>query len=310
MAGMEAFSMVNNGSHNNKWAFTLVELLVVIAIIVLLFALLMPALSRVRKYSTTTICMSYLHAYTVIGSLYLSDNNGFFPQRPDEWLYTDAANSDAHPIGCRWHDRALGPESEIMQTRTKYRGRMWAYSYFDNSAIHPCPLFRDIARHKGCENPAHRKDIDIVPQYNFTMNAYLGSTREGGVLKESDVRDPANVFFFAEENSWSVPGKARGLVEKIKPVPLSTKALDDTVLTISPSPQASDCFATYHNTSSDDLNNGSGNVAFVDGHIESIRAEDQLRKNMHNGNSRLGPAGNLFWAWASKSPPPCGWDKQ
>jgi hypothetical protein len=81
-------------------------------------------------------------------------------------------------------------------------------------------------------------------------------------------------------------------------------------LLVTPTPQAEDCFATYHGVPRRDLNRGSGYVVFIDGHVDSIRANDQLRKTMHDGNSRLGPAGNLFWSWADKSLPPGGWDAQ
>lgn len=291
-----------------KRAFTIWELLCIIAIIALLIAFFMPALVRVRSYSTETICQSYLRQYSRMGLLYLEDNDGFFPKEASEWLYTKASISKAHPIGCRWHDRAMAPSGEIMLTSQQYQGKMWSYIGYITSR--PCPTFRRFAKTRGCENPEHNDRLDIVPQYSYTMNGYLGTTQEGGVLRESEVRNPSEVFFFAEENSWSVRPDHPEFPARWLTAPLSTKALDDTVLLIRPTPQAGDCFATYHNAPSGDLNRGYGNVAFIDGHVETIRARDQLRKNMHGGNSYLGPAGNLTWAWASKSPPPGGWDAQ
>lgn len=289
-------------------AFTIWELLCVLAIVILLFALLMPALVRVRATSTDVICQSYLRQYNIAGLLYLEDNDGVFPEGSNEWLYTKESISEAHPIGCRWHDRAMAPSGEIMRASQQYQGRMW--SYINEIAVGTCPTFRRFARTRGCENPEHNDELDIEPQYSYTMNGYLGTTQDGGVLRESEVRDPSRVFFFAEENSWSLRPDHSKFPARELAAPLSTKALNDTVLLIRPTPQAGDCFATYHRAPSKDLNRGSGNVVFIDGHVEMISVEDQLRKNMHGGNSYLGPAGNLSWAWASKSPPPGGWDAQ
>lgn len=299
--------MINNIAMDTKRAFTIVELLCVIAIIILLVGLLMPALSRVRQQSTMIVCGSYMKQYGQMGQLYLEDNDGIFPE-PGEWLYTTKSDSESHPIGCRWHDRAMSPHGEIMRASPEYRGKMWAY--FEQIRIGPCPTFRRFARSRGCENSNHKQDIDINPQYSYTMNGYLGSKQEGGVLRVSEVRDPSRVFFFAEENSWSLRPDHPTFGARWLSAPLSTKAMDDTVLFMTPTPQAEDCFATYHNAPRGNLNRGSGNVVFIDGHVESISAEDQLRKTMHGGNSRLGPAGNLSWAWANKSRPPDGWDGQ
>ena len=90
---------------------------------------------------------------------------------------------------------------------------------------------------------------------------------------------------------------------------MSTKALDDQVLSITPTPEARDCIATCH-SGSGDLNRGFGNIAYIDGHVEMIQAEDQLRKNMHGGESIFGPGGNLWLAWASELAPPGGWEGQ
>ncbi|MHC4086872.1 MAG: prepilin-type N-terminal cleavage/methylation domain-containing protein [Planctomycetota bacterium] len=290
----------------SKRGFTIWELLCVIFIIALLLALLMPALSRVRQVSTRMVCGSYLSGYGRAGLIYLNDSDGVFPE-PSEWLYTKKTDSKEHPIGCRWHDQAMAPHREIITETQEYQGKMW--EYIGEMGIRPCPTFRRYARSRGCENPDHNSDIDIKPQYSYTMNGYLGTTKEGGVLKLNEVRDPG-VFFLSEENSWSLRPDHPKYPARWLSAALSTKALDDTVLLISPTPEAKDCFATYHRVSSGGLNRGSGYVLLVDGHVELINVEDQLRKNTHGGKSTLGPAGNLHAAWASETPPPGGWDAQ
>lgn len=233
--------------------------------------------------------------------MYLSDNDDTCPD-PNEWLFTRKSYRPDHPRGCRWHDQVFSPHGEIMRTSPEYQGKLW--HYFGDGTIYPCPIFRDLDRSKICENPNHIRSIDVKPQYNYTMNGYLGTERHGGVVKASQVRDPATVFYFAEENSWSVRPNHPTFPARWLYSPLSTKALDDTALFISPSSPARNCFATYHSPPSGDLNRGSGNVVFIDGHVQSIDAEDQLR----DGESYLGPAGNLNWAWPGKLPPPGGWD--
>ncbi|MDH4240670.1 MAG: prepilin-type N-terminal cleavage/methylation domain-containing protein, partial [Phycisphaerae bacterium] len=193
--------MINNIAMKSKRGFTIWELLCVILIIVLLLALLMPALERSRSMATVSICMSYLRNYSIDGLQYLDDNDGVFPEA-NEWLYTKKSDSADHPIGCRWHDQAMAPGGRIMGTSPEYRGKMW--EYIGEMGIRPCPTFRRYARSRGCENPDHNGDIDIRPQYSYTMNGYLGTTNDGGVLKVNEVREPSEVFFFAEENSWSL----------------------------------------------------------------------------------------------------------
>jgi prepilin-type N-terminal cleavage/methylation domain-containing protein/prepilin-type processing-associated H-X9-DG protein len=58
-------------------AFTLIELLVVIAVIVLLVALLLPALQRVRKQTKAVICLSNLRQWGICFNSYAQDNDGY-----------------------------------------------------------------------------------------------------------------------------------------------------------------------------------------------------------------------------------------
>ncbi len=65
---------------NRSKGFTLIELLVVIAIIAILMGILMPVLSKVRKQAKAAACQASLHQWTIIWSMYTSENDGFFHQ--------------------------------------------------------------------------------------------------------------------------------------------------------------------------------------------------------------------------------------
>ena len=59
--------------------FTLIELLVVIAIIVILAALLLPALARSRERAKLTSCTSNMKQLGLLTSMYVGDNNDWCP---------------------------------------------------------------------------------------------------------------------------------------------------------------------------------------------------------------------------------------
>ena len=73
------------------------------------------------------------------------------------------------------------------------------------------------------------------------------------------------MFFFSEENTWSIPG-------------LSGAGINDNNLRATPKLN-NDVFATYHMPPGRDLNKGFANAVFVDAHVERVSAY---------------PAGNTF----------------
>jgi prepilin-type N-terminal cleavage/methylation domain-containing protein len=78
---------------HKRRGFTLIELLVVIAIIALLMAILMPALSRVKRQARSVACLSKLKQWSLFFSLYADDWNGKFNRgftaspRANRWIY-------------------------------------------------------------------------------------------------------------------------------------------------------------------------------------------------------------------------------
>jgi len=255
-----------------KKGFTLIELLVVIAIIAVLMAILMPALQRVKKQARAILCKNNLSQYGLASKMYLDDWDGNFPYS-FSWLYKDGGR------GCRWHDA-----SKNLNQNPDLGGGLWPY--LKNQDIHLCPDFDVVARMMGCGN-CNGRTIPVEPQYGYTMNSYLNGDAWGAVpsqfhtsikkiKNESQVKNPSRVFFFSEENSWTIPG-------------LSGAGINDNILRSTP-PCNSDCFATFHDAPSRDLNKGYANAVFVDAHVERVSAY---------------PAGNTFiLSWPGGSPIP------
>ena len=259
----------------SKRAFTLIELLVVIAVIAILMAILMPALQRAKRQAKAITCRNNLRQYGLASKMYLDDFDGSFPYSFN-WLYKNGST------GCQWHDAANN-----LSNKPENGGCLWPY--LKAMDIHLCPDFDVIAKMTGCQSCNNNRTIPIDPQYSYSMNSYLNGDAFAYVppqyhpnidriRKESEVKHPARVFFFSEENTWAIPG-------------LSGAGINDNNLRSTP-PCNTDCFATFHNTSTGKkkLDLGYANAVFVDAHVEQVSAR---------------PAGNTFvLSWPSGAPIP------
>jgi len=185
-------------------------------------AILIPVIKRAKEQATTVVCRMNLRQYGIAGRMYLDDNDAFFPPTK-EWLYTkeEFGQYGYWPSPgenkCQWHDDRLSPD-----------GALWPY--LKDKRCHICPTFKNLSKLVGQSHPNHNPSIPIEPQYSYSMNGYLGRKRDFAIMKESQLINPQNTFFFSEENMWIIEG-------------LTKEVLNDNCLCVG----AGDGFATYHN---------------------------------------------------------------
>jgi len=124
------------------------------------------------------------------------------------------------------------------------------------------------------------------------MNAYLGSfygeyaapaqykNIVKNAKKESGVKNPSKVVLFSEENTWTIDG-------------VSSATFNDTVLYCYPD-SSLHALATFHETSTSQLNNGVAYAVFVDQSVDSVSAYP----------ATPAPANSFKMCWPGGSPIP------
>jgi prepilin-type N-terminal cleavage/methylation domain-containing protein/prepilin-type processing-associated H-X9-DG protein len=251
-----------------RGAFTLIELLIVIAIISLLLAIVVPALKKAKEQAKFVICKNSLHQYGLAGDMFLNDNNEEFPN-PYFWLH-NLAYLGGHC--CAWHD-----VRNNYDTNPDNAGQLWPY--FSAKDLHLCPKLVDLSRKYGHLHDRHDPAVEIVPQYSYCMNGYLGTDYWSVQPKRDAVKGPANTFFFCEENTWSINGVSRislnnnHLVGRLKP---------------HGEENYNACFATFHKAPWREIDfqasgepdapiTGISNAVFLDGHVDKVHALDTFR---------------------------------
>ena len=365
------------GSRNSSCsrAFTLIELLTVMAIISIVMAISVTCLRYAREMGLETDCQSNLRQMGIILQNYTVDNDGRFPN--PLYLYHSERSFTTEPGPyrqylecCRWHDPRIGLGSSLMREQPGLKGSL--VPYINNPKLLLCKVGKRANETKGCINPCalsycyHDPNLPLEVQYTYSMNGFLGAeiktwkkippydetvikrtTRVNPVYKTTQVtRNPAQVFAFGEENSWSVtikrlpdpnPWPSLPKIRPLRPIRRGgggfsahpeihspnagtirlpalciaggnvLTAFDSKDLTV-----RSDVFATYHRPPKGDYDAGHSYAVMLDGHTTKITVADQVRSSVGSVGepSQYGTGGNLALAWPLDIAPPGGWDKQ
>ncbi len=263
-------------------AFTLIELLVVIAIIAILMAILTPALKKAREQGQRAVCKSNLKNYSLAIMLYLDDSDQKFCQ-PYSCYFSQTTPYPVeagltNPIHLRWCNGDL-----YLKNHLQYAGPFYRYLADARSFI--CPTFAVIARRVSEDHFYQGEGAKIknyLPWYNYTMNAYLGTSDSGRmVTRLSDVKRPAQTFVFTEESAlvdtrynvsglndtYMIPGDT-GMIKSW----LGHSTVNGNYHNIRPGPTGVGAFwdviAGFHYAPSGNPLGGKGNCAFLDGHVE------------------------------------------
>lgn len=260
-----------------KQGFTLIELLVVIAIIAMLLAIVVPALRRAKESAWNVICRNNLKQYGLAGKMYTEDYDALFPN-----AWGSIFKSIDPYRTCQWHDPLRNP-----LIKPELAGSLWPYLGGQDKS-HICPVFDRFARlsHNPCPS-----NIEVKPSFGYSMNAFLGGFELSGVtqykhilrVKTSDVRSPAAIFFFAEENPWITTSRYSSTLNDNAlcggPQHPSAAAAWTTSTSWEPTGGQTylDCFASFHKTTFDKKESGDSNVVFIDGHVDIVNWKNTYR---------------------------------
>ncbi|HEV8378683.1 MAG TPA: prepilin-type N-terminal cleavage/methylation domain-containing protein [Tepidisphaeraceae bacterium] len=211
--------------------FTLVELLVAIALIALLIGLLLPVLGRARQQAASVACLSNLRQLATAAQMYCDGNRGSFP------IAYDMISDPPLVISVNWdftttRNTATGDVSVAP-------GLLWAGH--TNPRIQQCPAY------DGKSNTL----ADPYTGYNYNTS-YIGHGAQESIvapIKVSQVRNAARCALFGD-------GQYSAGANKFMRAPF---------------PNPGDAAFTFRSAGTQGFRHrGRTNVAFVDGHAESL----------------------------------------
>ncbi len=179
-----------------RQAFTLIELLVVISTIVLLMALLVPALQRARRQAKSALCHSNLRQWAMTLAVYTQDHEGRFPSdmlgTSGLWLLRGTFMSDDDP-----------------------NADQRSFHHFRTQGIARCPMAME---------PAGDSPFGIHGAVRYEVDGRLGSATSAW-----EILSPTPAF----QGSYGYNGwLCRGFTERFPSSLLRTGRIDLNVLTL------------------------------------------------------------------------------
>ena len=229
--------------------FTLIELMVAIAIIGILAALLLPVLGKAKSNAQATQCLSNLRQLQIGWTLFISDHEDTLPPNSDGW---NAGKDADHPS---WVAGNLRPEflagdksdgtNESLLIGERYAPFGSIGIYVKNPGVYRCPGDRS-GRVRSISMNSYMNGTGLWQNSNYVIFVRL-----------SGIRKPDNTWVFIDEREDSINDGSFAV----------EMAAEYAII---------DYPASYHN--------GSGALAFADGHAEHHRwLESTTCPPLHRG---------------------------
>lgn len=187
-------------------AFSLIELLVVIALVVILAALLLPALSRARSHGASMACANNSKQLDLAWRLYADDNGGKLVNNGlyNGWTVYSPPQTGKRIETPNWVYGLLDWSASPDNTNTHLLAKGLLFPYAPQVTIAKCPADRYLSSAQVDEGFGQRVR-------SVALNSYLAGSAEPNeylapgfaiYVKETDLiaPTPSDLWVFADEN--------------------------------------------------------------------------------------------------------------